>query len=94
MGQEERDPATKAAIQAGRQAVGEAWYGSESPKTLAYFRLRQGWSQKELAGRMGTSQSYIARLEAGAVDPQVSTLRRLAAVLMVPPSALLNFVSN
>jgi predicted transcriptional regulator len=39
---------------------------------------------------MGTSQSYIARLEAGDIDPQVSTLKRLAAVFDVQPSVLLD----
>jgi transcriptional regulator with XRE-family HTH domain len=35
-------------------------------------------TQAELAERMGTSQSTIARLESGAAKPSLSTLRRLA----------------
>ena len=36
-------------------------------------------SQAELAERMGTSQSAIARLESGRVMPSTRTLRKLAA---------------
>jgi transcriptional regulator with XRE-family HTH domain len=35
-------------------------------------------TQAELAERMGTSQSTIARLESGKATPTLSTLRRLA----------------
>ncbi|MGH7270444.1 MAG: helix-turn-helix domain-containing protein, partial [Polyangiaceae bacterium] len=37
-------------------------------------------SQVELAERMGTSQSAVARLESGKANPSLSTLRRLAQV--------------
>ena len=36
-------------------------------------------SQAELAKRLGTTQSAIARLEAGGVSPSLSTLSRYAA---------------
>ncbi len=35
-------------------------------------------TQAELAEKIGTSQSAIARLEAGRVSPSISTLRRYA----------------
>ena len=41
-------------------------------------RAHAGLSQAELAERMGTSQSAIARLESGRVKPSTSTLERLA----------------
>jgi len=50
---------------------------------LAAFRLRKGWSQKRLSEEVGTSQSYIARLEIGNEDILMSTARRLAAALGV-----------
>jgi ribosome-binding protein aMBF1 (putative translation factor) len=90
--QEEVDPSVRQAIAAGRQSVAERYY-ADGPRSLSYYRLRNGWSQKELAGRLGTSQSYIARLEAGDIDLQVSTLNRLAATLDVPPSDLLDAVT-
>jgi transcriptional regulator with XRE-family HTH domain len=46
-------------------------------------RRRSGLSQTEVAARMGTSQSAVARLEAGAGDVRLSTLERYAAALDV-----------
>jgi ribosome-binding protein aMBF1 (putative translation factor) len=45
---------------------------------LVRARLRAGLSQAELAGRMGTSQSAIARLESGHTLPSTKTLLRFA----------------
>lgn len=42
-------------------------------------RSRAGLTQDELAKRMHTSQSSIARLESGRGKPSVSTLEKLAA---------------
>ena len=41
-------------------------------------RTRAKLSQAELAKKMGTSQSTIARLESGAAKPSLSTLERFA----------------
>src|SRR6201995_4249574 len=48
---------------------------------LAQRRQEAGLSQTEIAARMGTSQSAVARLEAGAADVRASTLERYAAAL-------------
>ena len=45
---------------------------------LVRARLRAGLSQAELAERMGTSQSTIARLESGHTLPSTKTLLRFA----------------
>jgi predicted transcriptional regulator len=45
---------------------------------LIQARLRSGLSQVELAKRMGTSQSAIARLESGQTLPSTKTLLRFA----------------
>lgn len=50
-------------------------------QTLVALRLELGLSQTEVAARMGTSQSAIARLESGTADVRLSTLERYAAVL-------------
>ena len=45
---------------------------------LVKARMRAGLSQAELAARMGTSQSTIARLESGQTLPSTKTLLRYA----------------
>jgi ribosome-binding protein aMBF1 (putative translation factor) len=45
---------------------------------LVTARKAQGLSQTVVAARMGTSQSVVARLEAGDVDARLSTLHRYA----------------
>ena len=44
-------------------------------------RRARGLSQTEVAARMGTSQSAVARLESGDLDARLSTLERYAAAL-------------
>jgi len=44
-------------------------------------RRSAGLSQTEVAARMGTSQSAVARLETGEADVRVSTLERYAAAI-------------
>ena len=50
-------------------------------RRLATARQEQGLSQTTIAARMGTSQSVVARLEAGGLDMRLSTLERYAAAL-------------
>ncbi len=49
--------------------------------TLAARRTEIGLSQTEVAARMGTSQSAVARLESGDADVRLSTLDRYVAAL-------------
>lgn len=44
-------------------------------------RRAAGLSQTEVAARMGTSQSAVARLESGLADVRASTLERYAAAV-------------
>jgi DNA-binding XRE family transcriptional regulator len=48
---------------------------------LTERRRSTGLSQTEVAARMGTSQSAVARLESGDADVRVSTLERYAAAI-------------
>jgi transcriptional regulator with XRE-family HTH domain len=48
---------------------------------LVAQRRSAGLSQAEVAARMGTSQSAVARLESGAVDARLSTLERYAGAV-------------
>jgi predicted nucleotidyltransferase/DNA-binding XRE family transcriptional regulator len=47
------------------------------PQTIRQARLDADFSQVELAGRAGTSQSALARYETGAALPTLPTLERL-----------------
>jgi transcriptional regulator with XRE-family HTH domain len=48
---------------------------------LVARRQTLGLSQTEVAARMRTSQSAVARLESGAADVRLSTLQRYVAAL-------------
>jgi ribosome-binding protein aMBF1 (putative translation factor) len=50
-------------------------------RELAERREKLGLSQTAVAARMGTSQSAVARLEAGEIDAKLSTVARFAAAL-------------
>ena len=52
-----------------------------SPEELRLLRRRAGLTQAELAQRAGVSQSLIARIESGKVNPRVSTLMRIFQAL-------------
>lgn len=53
----------------------------EFVRALVDQRVTLGLTQTEVAARMGTSQSAVARLESGSADVRISTLERYAAAL-------------
>jgi XRE family transcriptional regulator, regulator of sulfur utilization len=63
-----------------------------SPKTfgmrLKQLRNKKGWSQATLAAKLGVTREYLARLEGGQHDPPLSTVERLAKILGVRISKL------
>lgn len=61
----------------------------ELAETIIAARTAQGLTQAELAVRMKTSQSYIARLESGRVSPSMRTWKRLAAATGTRPRVTL-----
>jgi len=65
--------------EASNAVAGQAELG----RGLAAARQAAGLTQTELAARLGTTQSAVARLERGSVSPTVETLRRLADSLGV-----------
>lgn len=52
-----------------------------TPEELKARREMLGIRQAELADRAGISQSMVARIEAGSVDPRMSTLVKIVQVL-------------
>jgi len=47
-------------------------------------RLKKGWSQTELAEKLGVSQPAVAHWESGAHAPRFALLPRIAAMLEIP----------
>lgn len=84
----EASPKGAKAVAKGRQWVAKTFYGDGT--SLAALRLQHGWSQAELARQVGTSQSYIGRLETGGIDPQLSTVRKIALALGVSVTVLVD----
>jgi predicted transcriptional regulator len=57
-----------------------------TPADMRQLRKKAGLTQKELASRAKVSQSLIARIERGTVDPRLSTLRKILEALGSTPS--------
>lgn len=56
---------------------------------IRVFRHRRGWTQRDLAEAAGVTQATIFRLERGSTNPNINTLRKVAAALEVPLSEIL-----
>jgi len=65
-------------IPAYREAYEELAPEFELARSVIEARTRAGLTQEELATRMRTTQSVIARLESGRARPSTSTLERVA----------------
>lgn len=48
---------------------------------LISARIKNKMTQKDVADRVGTKQSAIARLESGSVNPSIELLRKVATVM-------------
>lgn len=64
-----------------KQAYDELELEFEIAKLLIQRRVQKGLTQKELASKLGTTQSAIARLESGSYNPSISFLTRVASAL-------------
>lgn len=89
----EQDPVRRSALERARQRAAATLYAGERP-TLAYHRLSAGLSQAELAARARTSQSHIARIEAGTIDPGTDLICRIADALSLPAAAVFEAICN
>jgi transcriptional regulator with XRE-family HTH domain len=58
-------------------------------ENLKRARFRAGLTQQELADKAGTTQTTVARIERDAVEPEVTTIRKLATALDVRIAELL-----
>ena len=69
-----KSPAARAGYEQARAAY-------EVGRMVRELREARGLSQRELAERMGTTQSVVGRLEAGGSRPTIVTLERVAHAL-------------
>ena len=58
--------------------VDERALARQIARVIARARIAAGLSQSELAARMATAQSFVARLESGRVLPTTMTLVKIA----------------
>jgi ribosome-binding protein aMBF1 (putative translation factor) len=63
------------------EAYHAAEIACELGRTVRRLRDEHGWSQTELAGAAGMTQSAVARFEAGGTVPSLPVLDRLATAL-------------
>ena len=66
------------AVQSEYDALAEQF---EMARELVAARARAGLTQAEVAERMGTTQSVVARLEGGKRQPSMRTVQRYAQAL-------------
>lgn len=76
----EGEPEMSAHLAEARRNLAVEMYADE-PETLSAMRLTAGLSQAQLAARAGTTQSYIARIEHGQVDPGTGMITRISEAL-------------
>jgi transcriptional regulator with XRE-family HTH domain len=75
--------ARRMAESGARKGYDEAALSFALAEQVRGIRVDKGLSQADLAEAMGTTQSAIARLEAGGTSPTLPTLRKLADALGV-----------
>jgi transcriptional regulator with XRE-family HTH domain len=76
-----RSASTVERLRAVLAGAEDGWLFGQIAGQVAERRRKLGLSQGELATRVGTTQSAIARLESGGRPPRIDTLLRIAAAL-------------
>jgi transcriptional regulator with XRE-family HTH domain len=71
---------------------------AEMRRALKEAREKHGWSQRDLAGRLGLTQTHISGIESGKIVPRYDTLLELVRVLgsdiLMVPRALVPIVQS
>ncbi len=70
----------------------ELYTGQE--ETVKVARLRKGFSQKQLAELIGSSQPHIANIEKGDVNVMFSTVEKLCNALEITPNDFQKMTAN
>ncbi|WP_017234958.1 helix-turn-helix domain-containing protein [Pandoraea sp. B-6] len=79
---------------AARRFIAEEILRAAPPDSLAKLRLSRGLSQQELARLTCTSQSHIAKIEAGSVKMFLDTAIKLADALGVSLDRFRELIRN
>lgn len=63
---------------------------------MIHGRIKRGWSQSELARRVGTKQANISRIESALANPTLELVQRILRVLeleaqFVPPASSVSY---
>ncbi|WP_288078998.1 helix-turn-helix transcriptional regulator [Pseudomonas sp.] len=77
---------------AGNWVANELYTGQE--ETVKVARLRKGFSQKQLAELIGSSQPHIANIEKGDVNVMFSTVEKLCNALEITPNDFQKMTAN
>jgi DNA-binding XRE family transcriptional regulator len=64
-----------------REAFNKEAYAYYTGQIIEQARKEAKMTQTELAEKIGTSKSYISRVETGRTEPKVSTFYRIASAL-------------
>lgn len=59
-------------------------------KKIKSIRVLKDVKQKDMAQKLGVSPQYLSRLESGRIDLKLSTLKRIAEILEVSISELVD----
>jgi transcriptional regulator with XRE-family HTH domain len=67
-------------------------------RTLKEARAKRGWTQRDLASRLGLTQTHISGIESGKIVPRYDTLLELVRILdrdlLMVPRALVPVVQS
>lgn len=81
------------ALANARKGLSEVLYGTDAP-TFSAIRLSAGLSQDQLAEMAMTSQSHIAKIEAGKNDPGTDVIAKLARALSKDETEVFTAIRN
>lgn len=63
-------------------------------KTILEERNKKGWTQTDLASKLGVSRSYIAEIESGKFIPKLSLLNRIAEILTINKNTVFQIAAD
>lgn len=69
---------TRATVKEERESAAEL---AQALEWLVNWRISRGLSQRDVAERMGTAQSWVSDIENGVCGPPVPTLQRYARAM-------------